>query len=117
MDTQYFKDKLEKEKVLLHTELADLGRIVNKETGDWEPVPPETVEESDENDLADKFEEYENKSAMLETLEPKLREVEKALEKIEKGTYGTCEICGKEIEHDRLEANPSAKTCIEHRGE
>ena len=38
----------------------------------------------------------------------------KALEKIEKGEYGTCEVCAAEIEEDRLEANPSARTCKAH---
>ena len=33
-----------------------------------------------------------------------------ALEKIEAGKYGICEVSGEEIEADRLEAYPSAKT-------
>ena len=41
-------------------------------------------------------------------------EIDAALEKMEKGTYGICEVCNKPIEEDRLEANPAAKTCKEH---
>ncbi|MEN2986263.1 MAG: TraR/DksA C4-type zinc finger protein [Thermodesulfovibrionaceae bacterium] len=42
-----------------------------------------------------------------------LKKIEKALEKIEVGTYGICEICGKEIPIERLEARPVTDLCIE----
>lgn len=42
-----------------------------------------------------------------------LKEIEKALAKIKKGTYGRCEKCGRPIEARRLEAKPSAIYCLE----
>jgi RNA polymerase-binding transcription factor DksA len=39
--------------------------------------------------------------------------VEKALERIGSGEYGRCEVCGKEIPEERLEAVPWATLCIE----
>jgi RNA polymerase-binding transcription factor DksA len=33
---------------------------------------------------------------------------------MELGQYGSCEICGKEIEVERLEAIPSTAVCIKH---
>jgi DnaK suppressor protein len=51
-------------------------------------------------------------------LELKLRDVDIALEKIQKdlpaeaGNYGKCEKCGKEIEEERLKAVPEARLCI-----
>lgn len=42
-----------------------------------------------------------------------LYHLEKALERIEKGEYGQCVSCGKEINHERLEAVPHARLCIE----
>ena len=51
-----------------------------------------------------------------EALATKLREtladVEGALGRLDNGTYGACEDCGKEIGDDRLEAIPSARRCI-----
>lgn len=41
-----------------------------------------------------------------------LEEIERALEKIENGTYGICERCGEPIEEKRLEAKPYARYCI-----
>ena len=40
--------------------------------------------------------------------------VENALSRIENGTYGECEVCGKDIEEKRLEALPYATLCMEH---
>ena len=42
-----------------------------------------------------------------------LAEIDRALERIEDGTYGTCTRCGKPIEPDRLEVIPYATLCIE----
>ncbi|KNF08726.1 transcriptional regulator, TraR/DksA family [Gottschalkia purinilytica] len=41
-----------------------------------------------------------------------LQKIDYAMERIEKGTYGECEICGKSIESDRLEILPYASNCI-----
>jgi DnaK suppressor protein len=41
-----------------------------------------------------------------------LTDVEKALARMEAGTYGTCERCGEEISPSRLEAIPTASLCI-----
>jgi len=40
--------------------------------------------------------------------------VENALNRIENGTYGKCEVCGEQIEEQRLEALPYATLCMEH---
>lgn len=46
------------------------------------------------------------------SFELKLKDINMALEKIEKGTYGICEKCGKKIDEERLVACPEAKTCL-----
>jgi DnaK suppressor protein len=51
--------------------------------------------------------------ALAAKLRETLDEVEAALEKMEGGTYGTCEDCGKQINPARLEAKPAAKHCID----
>ena len=45
-----------------------------------------------------------------------LAEVERALAKMDDGTYGQCEVCGKQIAEARLEAMPAARFCIDHAG-
>jgi sigma-B regulation protein RsbU (phosphoserine phosphatase) len=43
-----------------------------------------------------------------------LREVDEALARLAKGTYGLCETCGDPIEPERLEADPLVRFCIDH---
>ena len=50
--------------------------------------------------------------ALANTLVETLTEVEDALDKMEKGTYGICEGCGSAIPEARLEAKPAARLCI-----
>ncbi|MDI6802094.1 MAG: RNA polymerase-binding protein DksA [Thermodesulfovibrionales bacterium] len=42
-----------------------------------------------------------------------LKKIDEAIEKIESGTYGTCESCGEEISIQRLEARPVTTMCID----
>jgi RNA polymerase-binding transcription factor DksA len=110
MNTDTIKQKLEEEKDLLEAELGSLGRV--DKTGDWEAVPEEqTAPEADENDMADRAEDYEERSSTLSVLETRLTDIKVALDKIEGGKYGVCEACGNPIEEDRLVANPAARTC------
>lgn len=43
-----------------------------------------------------------------------LKAIDDALERIQNGTFGICEVCGKEIEEERLEAVPWTTLCIQH---
>ena len=111
---------IEKQKeTLLHMqseiekELSGLGRKVGE--GDWIAVP-DTGDgtTADPIDNADITEDYEEKIAVLKVLEERYAQVGKALNAIEEGTYGICSESGEEISQERLEAHPSATTCIEH---
>jgi len=42
-----------------------------------------------------------------------LEQIERALSRIDDGTYGTCERCGKPIPEERLRARPWATLCID----
>lgn len=42
-----------------------------------------------------------------------LKKIEAAIEKIDNGTFGICEVCGQEIDIKRLEARPVTTMCIE----
>lgn len=50
-------------------------------------------------------------------LRRELDEVEHALQRIEDGSYGRCEVCGEPISPERLEVRPSATLCIRHQRE
>lgn len=109
----HFKERLLEEKKTLLEELSRLGKR-NPTTNDWDAVPKESAYESDENDRADRAEQYELDTSIVNTLESRLKDVDDALGKIEKDTYGICEISGEEIEEKRLEANPAARTSTKY---
>ncbi len=114
IDKKKIKEKLEKERDTLMEELRDMGKL-NPETGEWEATPEEqTFPETDQNDMADRFEDFEARSSMMRTLEPRLNNILKALKGLGRDSFGKCEICKKDIEAARLEANPAARTCKEH---
>jgi RNA polymerase-binding transcription factor len=50
--------------------------------------------------------------ALVGSLRETLGDIDNALEKIDKGTYGACERCGEPIGEDRLAAMPAARLCI-----
>jgi RNA polymerase-binding transcription factor DksA len=48
----------------------------------------------------------------LTVVEGELREIDDALRRLDHGTYGICEECGKPIDEARLEAVPWARYCV-----
>ena len=50
---------------------------------------------------------------ILEHIEAELSDVEHALHRLDDGTYGSCEACGRPISADRLEAMPAARFCLD----
>ena len=61
-------------------------------------------------DLTDKH----TRLALRRHYEDEIADIKEALTAIDEGTYGKCTECGKEIPLERLEAIPSATTCVEH---
>lgn len=114
LDKKKIKDKLNQEKENLVDQLKDIGKL-NPETNEWEAVP-ETMNyvETDQNDMADRFEDFESRSSMLKILEKRLNNILRVLKGMNRESFGKCEICKKDIEQDRMKANPAARTCKKH---
>ena len=56
--------------------------------------------------------ELEKRLALERRVSGLLSEVEHALQKLEKGTYGLCDSCGQSVEMARLEVLPQANLCL-----
>ena|SRR5271157_3126420 len=114
LDKKKIKEKLEKERDILLEQMRDMGKL-NPETGEWEATPEERdYQESDQNDMADRFEDFEERSSMIKDLEPRLKNILNALKKVGNESFGKCKVCKKDIENSRMEANPAALTCKKH---
>ncbi len=57
--------------------------------------------------------EREKDLSILERVESELVDIEYAMRRLDDGTYGTCEACGKPIDEARLEAMPATRYCIQ----
>jgi DnaK suppressor protein len=106
---QHFKERLLLEKKHLEEELGEIA-TPGAAAGDYATNFNEIGPDEDEN--ASEVEEYADNLALEVNLQKQLKETSLALERIEKGTYGKCENCDADISLERLEAYPSARTCI-----
>lgn len=114
LDKIKIKKGLEKERDLLMEELKGIAKM-NTKTGEWDAVPEEiNYKQSDQNDMADRFEDFESRSSTVDVLKGRLENVLTAIKNINKESFGMCVVCKKPIEALRIKANPAANTCKKH---
>ncbi|MEK7510394.1 MAG: TraR/DksA C4-type zinc finger protein [Patescibacteria group bacterium] len=101
---------LEQKKKQLETELSAFATKDPQVKGDWDSRYPRTPQGNLE-EAADEVEEYSTCLPIEFNLETQLKDVQEALQKIEKGTYGICEKCGETIGPERLKVSPEARLC------
>jgi RNA polymerase-binding transcription factor DksA len=112
-----YKKRLDEELKFVDGELRTLG-VRDTRTGEWDATPGDIDESATEQDeLADRIEQQEENADEIAALQKQLQNIKRALEKIDNGNYGVCEIGGEQIEDDRLGSNPSARTCKAHMSE
>jgi DnaK suppressor protein len=99
--------ELEKEATALRAELGQSQAQIAARLGD-------SVAEAgdDEADASSKLFEREHELALSNNTRELLEQTEHALLRIEAGTYGVCESCGKPIGKARLQAFPRATMCV-----
>lgn len=102
-------DLLER-KAQLEVELTDFTSEDDHSTNHRTPQMPEYGSESDEN--AQEVEQYTTNLEADKVLEKTLADINKALARIEDGSYGLCKHCGKDIEERRLLIRPFSSSCV-----
>lgn len=102
---------LTKEETKLRGELAEFAKQNPKNSEGYDVEFPNMGDKEDEN--AEEVNMFSTNLTLERTIESSLRDVEKALERIKKGTYGVCKYCNKEIDEKRLRARPASSSCIE----
>lgn len=108
------KVKLEKEKEEIVHILEGIGERIDHQSAYRPRVAnfgDDTTEHEDEE--ADEAEEFGNRIGINQVLSERLQQIDAALGRMEKGSYGKCEKCGNSISEDVLQANPSSLLCKE----
>ncbi len=102
-----FKNQLLEDKERLEKELNGLAkkgrrgfRVLFKNFGSQDDEHAESVATMDNN------------SSLEKNLEKALKEIDKAIGKLDQGQYGICDLCGAKIAPQRLKIFPAANTCI-----
>lgn len=114
--TEELKQKLERDKKAVEEQLKRIAEKDPELKDDWDSKFPKLNGEFGGSALeigADEVEAYGNRLPVEYALEVKLRDIKIALEKIEKGEYGKCENCQKDIDENRLKIYPEARVCME----
>ena len=108
MDLANVRQRLEDERA---RRLALAERLRGEEA---KPVESSELSKIDQHpaELGTETFERELELTTLTIVEGELRDIDDALRRLDDGTYGICEECGKPIDEARLEAVPWARYCV-----
>lgn len=113
IDTTEYRKQLEEEKARL---LSAVGFLERENPGSISDELGEVADGGTDNhpaDTATAMYDRELDEGLEEGARDTLAEIDAALQRIEDGTYGICEVCGKPIGADRLSALPWTRLCID----
>ncbi len=100
----------------LESERASVVAGLARLTGDYDAVVAASRDSNadDEHDPEGATIAFERSQigALRRQAEGHLQEVDAALQRLDRGTYGVCEVCGEPVGEGRLEARPVARACI-----
>ena len=99
-------------RAVLTEQRANLREEIEGQGADPESDEVIFVDDAGFSDRSHSTEERSKLISVVRALRSNLRDVDRALAKMDAGTYGTCERCGKPIAPERLEALPWAVLCI-----
>jgi DnaK suppressor protein len=64
-------------------------------------------------DLGSETFEHEKNQSLLEQVSDELLQIDAAFQRVEQGTYGGCQACGRPIGAERLDALPATRFCVD----
>ena len=119
-DLEHYRKLLTAERDRLIGELKSFADPDPKMKGDWDTRFPgrepgtSDFSHSAQDEQADAREEFETNIAQEHVLELRLAEVNRAVERLDDGSFGICRACQQTIPEARLDANPATEYDIEH---
>lgn len=113
MDTDEAGRRLEAERERLAELREDFALEHLQSESEQESLSELSTAAQHQADLGTETFDRERDLSILEQVEAELADVEHALERLENGSYGTCEACGRPIDEARLEAQPATRFCVD----
>lgn len=104
------KKALEEQKAKVEDQLKAFARRDEKAVANYNTEFPDYGDKEDEN--ASEVATFTDNLSVEHTLGRTLSDIDAALQRIVKGTYGKCKYCGQEIDERRLKARPESGSCI-----
>jgi RNA polymerase-binding transcription factor DksA len=112
VDADVARRQLEQERTRLEAVHASFEAEHLQDQSEVESVGELSGVAQHQADLGTETFERERDMSILEQVEAELHDVEVALRRLDEGTYGTCEACGRPIDEERLVALPAARLCL-----
>ena len=109
IDKEQARQRLEAERERIQSRIANEEGVLPA----YDPSPTDSRYGNHAADEATNTYEEEKALGLRAHYEAELKEVEDALRRVENGSYGQCEECGREIPAERLDALPYARFCVE----
>jgi RNA polymerase-binding transcription factor DksA len=109
METEQARARLEEER----TRLESVREGVDTTESEEESLSELSSLDQHQADIGTETFDREKDISVLEQVEAELADIEHALKRLDDGSYGTCEACGKPISDERLEALPAARFCLD----
>lgn len=111
--TAQLKKTLLAEKAEMETQLSQIAKKNPAIKGDWTAVSPDVDDPADSLDeKAQVVTGLEERRAVEQSLELRLKEIDDTLGRLDQGTYGICSNCTSPIDQKRLQAMTAAQLCI-----
>ena len=111
MNTEQARERLiaERDRLIEVRDAASRLSASSQQAGAGEQANPDQLPAEQANETIER----ELDLGVLLSVESELAQLQRALGRLDAGTYGRCEVCGKPIAEGRLEAKPAARYCVE----
>jgi RNA polymerase-binding transcription factor DksA len=111
METEQARERLiaERDRLIEVRDAASRLSASSKQAGAGEQANPDQLPAEQANETIER----ELDLGVLLSVDRELAQLQRALGRLDAGTYGRCEVCGKPIAEGRLAAKPAARYCVE----
>jgi RNA polymerase-binding transcription factor DksA len=117
VDPDQVRERLEQERTRLLAVKETFADEHLADESESEAISELSSVDQHQADLGTETFEREKDLSILEQIDGELVDVEHALKRLDDGTYGTCEVDGKPIPEERLEALPATRFCLQHQAQ